>query len=153
VDEASAFAGDSFWADNDGFGNSLVISSAKFTDPTTNAPFSDKLAPLIITDYGFVQEPGGTGICVAIFDVTVAPVDGSDMFPVDPALPRPKRIIPLTGGNAYLASLNAPWQKFFNGFVAIASTSYSKVTYASASSFLSVRYWQAYIGGMAYQRV
>ena len=152
MDEASAFAGDSFWADNGGFGNVLSIVP-RFTDPHTNAPYVGKLASLIITDYGFMQDPGGTGICVALYDVAVAPVDGSDMFPVNLTLPRPKRIIALAGGGAYSGSLSAPWHKYFNGFVAIASSSYTTVAYASASSFLSVRYFQNYIGGLAFQRV
>lgn len=147
MDERETYAAGGFWGDSGGFTNTFLLVPA-FVDPTTRAPYQTA-APVCITDYGIVQCSGGTAICIAIFDAAALPANGRDMFSAVPGDPQPKRIFPISSTGGVLASLSAPWQRFDTGFVAIASTSYTTLTYASDTVFFSVRYAQARIGGFA----
>lgn len=148
MDQREAYAAGGFWGDSGGFANTFLLIPA-FVDPATRAPYSRKAGPVCITDYGIVQQPGGTGICIALFDTDAVPANGRDMFSATPGDANPKRIIPVTGGNGYIVSLPAPWHRFDTGFVAVVSTSYTTITYGSATTFFSVRYTQVKIGGYA----
>lgn len=146
MDQREAYAAGGFWGDSGGYANTFLLVPA-FVDPATNSPYTTnpaKAGPVVITDYGIVQQPGGTGVCVMLFDATAVPANNRALF----TNPKPKRIIPLTGGNIFFESLCAPWEAFLSGFVAVVSTSYTSVVYASATTFFSVRYAQLFIGGI-----
>lgn len=146
MDQGEAYAAGGFWADSGGYANTLLIVP-KFTDPNTNKPYVAKAGPLVVTDYGIVQQPGGTGICVACFEATALPDNGRAMFSSVPGDPNPKRIFSIAGGGGFNLNLSVPWHRYDTGLAIIVSTSYTTITYASATSFLSVRVAQAYIGG------
>lgn len=144
MDQGEAYAAGGFWTDSGGFVNELLVIP-KFTDHATNKPYSAKAGPVVVLDYGIIQQPGGTGICVALFESTALPVNGSAMFPGGAG--NPKRIFPLTGGTGVILSLSAPWHRYDTGLAIVVSTSYATVTRASAATFIAVRTAQAYIGG------
>lgn len=148
MDQREKDSAGGFWGASDGYKNNYVLIP-DFVDPAVNKPYSaempPKAGPVVITEYAITQQPGGTAICILVFDATTVPADGRAVFGVSPA---PKRIIPLTGGNQFFQSLNAPWERFDTGFVAIASKDYVTIQYASEKVFFAVRYCQNFIGGI-----
>ena len=144
MDQREKDSAGGFWADSGGYVNSLLLIPA-FTGPL-NKPYTTA-GPVVVLDYDIVQKPTGTGICVALFETTALPANGRAMFSGTPGDPNPKRIYPISGGGSIVLSLSAPWQRFDVGLGIVVSTSYDTVTYASAATFIAVRYAQAYVGG------
>lgn len=117
-------------AHSNGFVNEFTLTPTGLSAP----------APVIITGYEIFQQTGGTGIAIAFYDLPLgAPGNGTPLFANDPTADA-AFVIPLAAPGTLFQALGLPGHTFNRAFSAVATTSLTDLTRASAATLFAVHF-------------